>query len=264
MQVLAYRVPRDVGQRKVDAFSGLRHRVDFVVLLKDIVNACVVGVVPRARLCVSLSPRKVSADHRSLHELVPVEGPLKARVILHDDTDILDRGRCMPRLRVYLKLRDPVHIRGLVAFAEKLDDVIKLLALQLLHNALAVGLNPLTHILIGRKIVRRGVRGFPFVVLAEHVNADEVERVAELAASRVCAMVAVRKATVLIDNKTAGGRTAFVGIAAIFALDVDVRQEGLDCVLYRVSAAECADDTVFRGRVSLLISETPNRAGLPA
>ena len=45
-QVLAYRVPRDVGESKVDAFSGLRHGVDFVVLLKDIVNAGVVGVVP--------------------------------------------------------------------------------------------------------------------------------------------------------------------------------------------------------------------------
>ena len=257
-------MPCNVSECKVNAFSGLRHRVDFVVLLKNVVHAGVVGVIPRARLCVGLSPRKVSADHRSLHELVPVEGPLKARVILHDDTDILDRSRCVPRLRVYLKLRDPVHIRGLVAFAEELDDVVKLLALQLLHNALTVGLNPLTHILIGRKVVRRGVRGFPFVVLAEHVNADEVERVAELAASRVCAMMAVRKAAVLIDNETAGGRTTFVGIAAIFALDVDVRQEGLDCVLYRVSAAERADDTVFRGRVSLLISETPNRAGLPA
>ena len=257
-------MPRDVGQRKVDAFSGLRHRVDFVVLLKDIVNACVVSVVPRARLCVSLSPRKVSADHRSLHELVPVEGPLKARVILHDDTDILDRSRRVPRLRVYLKLRDPVHIRSLVAFSEELDDVVKLLALQLLHNALAVGLNPLTHILIGRKIVRRGVRGFPFVVLTEHVNADEVERVAELAASRVCAMVAVRKATVFVDNKAAGGRAALVGVAAVFTLNVDVRQEGLDCVLNGVSAAERTHDTVFRGRVSLLVSETPNRAGLPA
>ena len=136
--------------------------------------------------------------------------------------------------------------------------------MQLLHNALAVGLNPLTHILIGRKVVRRGVRRFSFIVLAEHVNADEVERIAELAASRVCAVVTVRKAAVLIDNETAGGRAALIGIAAIFALDVDVRQEGLDCVLYRVSAAERADDTVFRGRVSLLVSETPNRAGLPA
>lgn len=189
---------------------------------------------------------------------------LKPRVILHDNTDILDRGRCVSCLRVYLKLRDPVHIRGLVALAEELDNVVELLALQLLHNALAVGLNPLTHILIGGKVVCRGVRGFPFVVLAEHVNADEVERVAEFAAGRVCAMVAVRKATVLIDNETAGGRAALVGVATIFALDVDVRQKGLDCVLYRVSAAERADDTVFRGRVSLLVSETPNRAGLPA
>ena len=170
----------------------------------------------------------------------------------------------MPRLRVYLKLRDPFHIRSLVAFAEELDDVVELLVLQLLHNALAVGLNPLTHILIGRKIVRRGVRGFSFIVLAEHVNADEVERIAELAASRVCAVVAVRKATVFIDNETAGGRAALVGVATIFALDVDVRQEGLDCILYGVSAAERADDTVFRGRVSLLVSETSNRAGLPA
>ena len=96
------------------------------------------------------------------------------------------------------------------------------------------------------------------------MNADEVKRIAELAASWVCAVVAIRKATVLIDNETAGSRAAFIGVAAVFALDVDVRQEGLDCVLYRVSAAECADDTVFRGRVSLLISETPNRAGLPA
>ena len=77
-------------------------------------------------------------------------------------------------------------------------------------------------------------------------------------------MVAVRKAAVLIDNETAGGRAALVGVATIFALDVDVRQKGLDCILYRVSAAERADDTVFRGRVSLLVSETPNRAGLPA
>ena len=170
----------------------------------------------------------------------------------------------MPRLRVYLKLRYPVHIRGLVAFSEELDDVIELLALQLLHNALAVGFNPLAHILIGRKVVCRSVRGFPFVVLTEHVNADEVECVAELAAGRVCAVVAVRKAAVLIDNETAGGRATLVGIATIFALDVDVRQEGLDCILYGVSAAERADDTVFRCRVSLLVSETPNRAGLSA
>ena len=170
----------------------------------------------------------------------------------------------MSCLRVYLKLRDPVHIWGLVALAEELDDVVELLALQLLHNALAVGLNPLTHILIGRKVVRRGVRGFPFVVLAEHVNADEVERIAELTASWVCAVMAVRKATILINNETTGGRAALVGIATVFALDVDVRQEGLDCVLNGVRTAKCTNDTVFRGRVSLLVSETPNRAGLPA
>ena len=170
----------------------------------------------------------------------------------------------MSCLRVYLKLRDPVHIRSLVAFAEELDDVVELLALQLLHNALAVGLNPLAHILIGRKVVRRGVRGFSFVVLTEHVNADEVERVAELAASRVCAVVAVRKAAVFVDNETAGSRAALVGVTTVLALDIDLRQKGLDCVLNRVSTAERADDTVFRSRVSLLVSETPNRAGLPA
>ena len=136
--------------------------------------------------------------------------------------------------------------------------------MQLLHNALAVGLNPLTHILVGRKVVRCGVRGLSFVVLTEHVNADEVERIAELAASRVCAVVAVRKATVFVDNKTAGGRATLVGVAAVLALDIDLRQKGLDCVLDGVSTAERADDTVFRCRVSLLVSETPNRAGLPA
>ena len=254
----------NVSERKVNAFSGLRHGVDFVVLLKNVVHTGVVGVIPRTRLCVGLSPRKVSADHRSLHELVPVKGPLKARVILHDDTDILDRSRCVPRLRVYLKLRDPVHIRSLIALAEELDDIVELLALQLLHNALAVGLNPLAHILIGRKVVRRGVRGFSFVVLTEHVNADEVERIAELAASRVRAVMAVRKATVFVDNEAAGSRAALVGVAAVLALDIDLRQKGLDCVLDGVSTAERADDTVFRCRVSLLVSETPNRAGLPA
>ena len=170
----------------------------------------------------------------------------------------------MSSLRVYLKLRDPVHVRGLVAFAEELNDIVELLALQLLHNALAVGLNPLAHIFIGRKVVCRGVRGFPFVVLTEHVNADEVERIAELAASRVCAMVAIRKAAVFVDNETAGSRAALVGVTTVLALDIDLRQKGLDCVLNRVSTAERADDTVFRSRVSLLVSETPNRAGLPA
>ena len=170
----------------------------------------------------------------------------------------------MSCLRVYLKLRYPVHVRGLVALAEELDDVVELLALQLLHNALAVGLNPLTHIFVGRKIICRSVRGFPFVVLAEHVNADEVKRIAELAASWVCAVVAICKAAVFIDNETAGSRAALVGVTAVLALDIDLRQKGLDCVLDGVSTAERTNNTVFRGRVALLVGETPNRAGLRA
>ena len=127
----------------------------------------VVHVVPRPRLAVEFLPRQIAADHRSLHEFVKVKRVLKARVVLHDNSDIVDRRRRVPRFLIHFKLRYPIHVRRFVAFSEELDDIIKLLALQLLHHVGAVGLYPLYHVLERGQIVGSGIRRLAFVVLAE-------------------------------------------------------------------------------------------------
>ena len=250
-------LPQVVPQRIEAALVGddrqglgelVLRELDAVLIGHPAVELSVVGVSP---VFVRALPRQAALDLDGSGELVEAD-PLESRMVLEDQDRVGDGGPdgaffgaaqlCLPVFVVFRKsFRLEVQHGLLLGVLCERQARARVLCCERCHRLVALG--------VSAALVLAA-----FIQVAELVDPDQVEGVAELAACRIRRVVRVGEGLAVVDHETGSSGARRVGVAvSLGRLGVDVRQELRDRLRDRVGPAEGADDALLGQRVALLV-----------
>ena len=190
---------------------------------------CVVRVSPEPRRVL---PRHLAFDFHAVRQLIETDA-LEVVVVFHDKCDVV-QAVLQYATTVALERPGPVL---------ELRRRCRLLFLQ----------EQGAHTLIFDRKIHHCGEGLFLIVIAEFVNADEVESVEQFAAGWVGGVMAVSK-FVIIDHDTSAAFTRNVIVAAFRnGRRIDVSEERIDDGGDTVGAAESSNHTSFCKRVLLFL-----------
>ena len=205
-----------------------------------------------------LCPGKVADHINAALELVKHDG-LEVRVIADDIGNIVEGVFDLSRLVQFQK--------GLPAFLIKLLIELCLgkphtLSGKLhLHTLILDG--KFLHRLKGRQFCRVGIRICTGIQRAELVNTNHIKCIHQLAAGRVCGMVAIGELIFIENHTRLGVRRNIVVTPRHGTVLVHIGEKSVDGIGYRISTAESTHGSGLLQRVCLLFDVTLDDTLLP-
>ena len=255
-EVVPYRVKAVLLVYECDRIVHLSLGHDPVDLLQVVAQSGIVRVVPRSVVAVGPPWQASHLDGLLLEQVGSADAVLQLSVMCHDLHDVVCRGHEVALL-VHLQRLQPAVIVLRVIFSALLR-VFRICTLDFVTPGVFCLLCLLSgQLFLCCRVFACKVQHLLLTVrvIPEHVQPYQIERVAQLLAGGVCAVVRVCE-PVIIDHQASGRASLGVGPAVVAGCrDVFIRNEFCYGLLDGVGSAERSDPSCLCQRVFLLLSQ---------